>query len=102
MASRTAACVFSATGTIGSRTVSAHLPSSDSAYLAGAGLVSMNSADMQRHQLVLQLERARIIVLEAAAWNSAHSRGATFDVTEMQPWPPWAMKPSAVTSSPES
>ena len=27
----------------------------------------------------------------AAAWNSEHSRGATFEVTEMQPWPPWAM-----------
>ena len=32
MASRTAARVFSATGTIGSRTVSAHLPSTESAY----------------------------------------------------------------------
>ena len=29
-------------GTIGSRTVLAHLPSSDSAYLTGAGLVSTN------------------------------------------------------------
>ena len=57
MASRTAARVFSATGTIGSRTVSAHLPSSDSAYLTGAGLVSTNSARVQRHQLVLQLQR---------------------------------------------
>ena len=28
---------------------------------------------------------------EAAAWNSAHRRGATLAVTEMQPEPPWAL-----------
>ena len=37
-----------------------------------------------------------------AFWNSEQSRGATFEVTEMQPLPPWALKPSAVGSSPES
>ncbi len=30
------------------------------------------------------------------------TRGATLDVTEMQPAPPWALKPSAEASSPES
>ena len=29
-------------------------------------------------------------------------RGAMLEVTEMQPWPPCAMKPSAVASSPDS
>ncbi len=28
--------------------------------------------------------------------------GATLTVTEMQPWPPWAMYPNAVASSPDS
>ena len=36
-----AAFDFSLSGTIGSRTVSEILPSTDNAYLAGAGLVSM-------------------------------------------------------------
>src|SRR5512146_2676451 len=40
MASRTATRAFSLAGTIGRRTVSAHLPISDIAYLIGAGLVS--------------------------------------------------------------
>src|SRR6476620_5466584 len=44
MAWRTAALVLSATGTIGSRTVSEHLPSTESAYFTGAGLVSRNKA----------------------------------------------------------
>jgi hypothetical protein len=44
MASRTAVRVFAATGTMGNLTVSAHLPTSESAYFAGAGFVSMNSA----------------------------------------------------------
>ena len=42
--------VFSETGTMGSRTVSAHLPISDSAYLTGAGLVSTEQIDVQRHR----------------------------------------------------
>ena len=42
MASRTAACAFSLAGTIGSRSVLAHFPISESAYLIGAGLVSTN------------------------------------------------------------
>ena len=42
MASRTATRAFSLAGTIGSRTVSVHLPISDIAYLTGAGLVSTN------------------------------------------------------------
>jgi hypothetical protein len=42
MASRTTVFDFSDSGTIGSRTVSAHLPKTESAYFAGAGLVSMN------------------------------------------------------------
>jgi len=42
MAWRTAVCAFSLAGTIGSRTVLAHLPISDIAYLIGAGLVSTN------------------------------------------------------------
>ena len=42
MALRTAARVGSDTGTIGSRSFSSILPSSDSAYFTGAGLLSMN------------------------------------------------------------
>ena len=103
MASRTAACVFSVAGTIGRRTVLAHLPISDSAYLTGAGLVSTNRLMCSGAQLVLKFQRARHNrPCRHAAWNSAHSRGATFEVTEMQPWPPCAMKPSAVMSSPDS
>src|SRR6202042_1284364 len=41
MALRTATRVGSETGTIGSRSVSSTLPSSESAYLTGAGLDSM-------------------------------------------------------------
>src|SRR5262249_52877843 len=44
MASRTAVLVLSATRTIGRRTVSAHLPNTERAYLTGAGLVSTNKA----------------------------------------------------------
>ena len=44
MASLTAARVLSFTGTMGNRTVSLHLPTSDNAYFTGAGLVSRNRA----------------------------------------------------------
>src|SRR4249920_815107 len=57
---------------------------------------------MQRHELVLKLERALEIAAEASELKSGQSEGATLAVTEMQPWPPCAMKPSAVASSPES
>ena len=67
MASRTAPCAFSLAGTIGSRTVSAHLPSSDSAYLTGAGLVSTNRLMCSGVELVLQLERGGEIALQAGA-----------------------------------
>ena len=36
-----------------------------------------------------------------AACICAQSAGATLAVTEMQPTPPWALKPSAVASSPD-
>ena len=102
MASRTALCAFSVAGTIGSRTVLAHLPMSDMAYLIGAGLVSTNRLMCSGLSLSCSLSAVAKSPFKQAAWNSAHSRGATFDVTEMQPWPPCAMKPSAVISSPES
>ena len=37
-----------------------------------------------------------------AFWNSAHRPGATLAVTEMQPTPPIALKPSAMSSLPLS
>ena len=37
-----------------------------------------------------------------AFWNSAQRRGATLAVTEMQPTPPIALKPRAMSSLPES
>ena len=57
---------------------------------------------MQRHELVLQLERPLEIAAEAGELKLRAERGAILAVTEMQPWPPCAMKPSAVASSPES
>ena len=77
------------------------LPSSDIAYLTGAGLVSMNRLMCSGISLSCSLSAVAKSPLWQAVWNSEHSRGATLDVTEMQPWPPCAMKPSAVTSSPE-
>src|ERR1035441_7830621 len=101
MASRTAACAFSLAGTMGSRTVLAHLPISDMAYLIGAGLVSTKRLMCNGASLSCSLSAVLKSPWRHARWNSAHSRGATFEVTEMQPWPPWAMKPSAVMSSPD-
>ena len=37
-----------------------------------------------------------------ASCRSAQARGATFEVTEMQPCPPWAKYGKTVASSPES
>src|SRR5579885_1305758 len=102
MASRTAACALSLAGTIGSRTILAHLPSSDSAYLTGAGEVSTKRLMCSGASLSCSFRAAAKSPRRQAPWNSAHSRGATLEVTEMQPWPPCAMKPSAVPSSPES
>ena len=106
MASRTAAFdpLQSDRVTIGSRTeIQRTCSSRDRAYLTGAGLVSMNEVLMQRHQLVLDVQRQiRNRPAGTRSGNSAQRRGATFEVTEMQPWPPWAMKPSAVASSPDN
>jgi hypothetical protein len=55
---------------------------------------------VQRHQPVLIGQRG-VIAASVASWNSAHRRGATLAVTEMHPTPPWALKASAVASSPD-
>src|SRR6185437_5527861 len=102
MALRTAMRVVSETGTIGSRSVSSILPSSDIAYLTGAGLDSMKRLLCSGISLSCSASAALASPFCQARWNSEHNRGATFEVTEMQPWPPWAMKPSAEASSPES
>src|SRR5262249_56104231 len=99
---RTAACAFSVAGTIGSLTVLAHLPMSDIAYLIGAGLVSTNRLVCSSASLSCSLSAALKSPFRQAAWNSEHRRGATFDVTEMQPCPPCAMNPSPVLSSPQT
>ena len=46
--------------------------------------------------------RARSCPAGRRSGTAAQSFGATLEVTEMQPVPPWALKPSAVMSSPDS
>ena len=78
-------CAFSLAGTIGNRTVLAHLPISDIAYLIGAGLVSTNRLMCNGASLSCSFKAVAKSPFRQAAWNSAQSRGATFDVTEMHP-----------------
>src|SRR5688572_7592792 len=65
-----------------------HSCSVASAYLVGDGLASANRALWSGNRRSLSaLARAKSPAA-AAAWNSAHSFGATLAVTEMQPtWP---------------
>ena len=63
MALRTATRVGSDTGTIGSRSFSSILPSSDIAYLIGDGLELDEKIGVQRHQLVMQLEGGGVVAL---------------------------------------
>ena len=91
MALRTARAVGSVTGTIGSRSVSSHLAEQRQRILHRRRIGLDEQVGVQRHQLVVQLERGRESPFCQASWNSEHSRGATLEVTEMQPWPPCAM-----------
>ena len=75
MASRTAVCAFSLAGTIGSRTVLAHLPISDIAYLIGAGLVSTNRLICKGVSLSCSLSAAAKFALQAGGLKfSAQAR----------------------------
>src|SRR5207247_108095 len=67
MTSRTAVCAFSLAGTIGSRSVLAHLPISDSAYLISAGLVSTNRLIWSGASLSCSLSAATKSPLRQAA-----------------------------------
>src|SRR5690606_1200087 len=71
------------------------------AYLTGPGLVSTNMASCSGSSTSCSSSARFQLPERHAFWNSAHRRGATFDVTEMQPLPPCALNPSAVASSPE-
>ena len=82
---RTATRVDSWHGTIGRRSFSSILPSSDIAYLIGAGLVSMNRFMCSGISLSCSASAALVSPFCQARWNSEHSRGATLEVTEMQP-----------------
>lgn len=43
------------------------------------------------HQPILKGERRREVTFQACPLEVCTQPGATFAVTEMQPWPPWAM-----------
>src|ERR1700752_4222435 len=81
MALRTAARVGSDTGTIGKRSFSSILPSSDNAYFTGAGLDSMNRLVCRGISLSCTLSAVVASPFCQAVWNSEHSRGATLEVT---------------------
>ena len=80
MASRTAALVLSASGTSGSRTVSAQLPEHRQRVLGRRRIGLDEQRRVQRHQLVLQLERGGVVApqagaLELGAQPRRHVRG---------------------------
>src|SRR6185437_3465608 len=91
---RIARCTFSCVSGMmaqsGWRTSAVQRPSSEAAYLTGAGLVSANSASCSG------ISRSLISRTEArsprchASCISEQSRGATLAVTEMHPSPPCA------------
>ena len=63
----------------------------------------MNKRGVERVELVLECERRPAQSPDSMAfWKSAQRRGATLAVTEMQPVPPIALKPKAISSLPES
>ena len=102
MASRTCFLVASVHSTSGRRSLALAWPTSSAPYFTGAGLVSTNSAlcsGIRRSWISNTLSRSRFF---QASCMSPQSRGAMLAVTEMQPSPPWAMKPTALASSPES
>jgi hypothetical protein len=57
---------------------------------------------VERHQPVLVVQRLGVVARQRRFLHLGAERGATFAVTEMQPTPPCALKPTAVASSPES
>ena len=73
-----------------------------SAYLTGAGLLSHDSAAVNVTAVVASHWASTSWPCRNARCMARHRRGATFDVTEMQPSPPWSRKASAVASSPDS
>ena len=89
-------------GASGRRQCSDVLPSSDAANFTGAGLVSENSASCSGTSrfwiAIASLTRPSC----QASCIAAHSRGATFAVTLMQPSPPAARNAIAVWSSPDN
>src|SRR5579864_3125504 len=99
MALRTISRPFSLNGRIGKRDSEPQRPSNEAAYFVGAGLASQNRASCSGISLSCKASAVVKSPLRQADWNSVHSLGATLDVTEMQPCPPCAMKPSDVASS---
>ena len=61
------------------------------ANLVGAGEASRNSALCSRTSLSCQVRAVSKSPARHALRKAAQAPGATFEVTEMQPCPPWAM-----------
>ncbi len=86
----------------GSRTSSAQRPSRLAPNFAGAGLGSANISPCSSiRRSLISLAAARLPCSEAFC-SRAQRAGATFEVTEMHPTPPCALKPTAFGSSPDS
>ena len=88
--------------TSGSRTSGEHFPSTLAAYFTGPGLASTKSASCSG---IRRCWAARVAFGSPSiqcACISEQMRGATFPVTEMQPWPPSTSNASTAASSPES
>ena len=79
----------------GERTVFSILPSRDRAYFAPATPGSMKIALCSGISRSCRSSALSLSLASVASWNSAQRRGATLEVTEMQPTPPCALKPSA-------
>src|SRR5579864_451918 len=105
-APRIAPCTFSwVAGVVshsGRRTSAVQRPSSEAAYLTGAGLVSTKSASCNGINRSLMRRTVATSPFCHAVCISDSSAGATLAVTEMQPSPLCARKPTAVPSSPDS
>src|SRR5271166_6472824 len=98
----TLCCVSGTIAQSGWRTSGVQRPSSEAAYLTGAGLVSANSASCSGISRSLMSRTVLISPRCQASCISEQSRGATLAVTDMQPSPPWARYATAVASSPDS
>src|SRR6478672_11846418 len=68
----------------------------------GPGRCVREERRVERIELVLEVQRIVPAPSRVAFWKSLQSLGATLAVTEMQPTPPIALKPSAMSSFPES